>query len=243
VFGGTKPSAQVLQSLDYLKVPRVYLWWDHTSPQNQELAERVAPYVDLNVVMDMTTPAPTQFPDKYLYMWYPLDSRLFNSDSHDRDIDVCFLGTVLPEFSDRIHYLSLLEKSGYKIHVRTGVYRENPLTIEEYAGLLKRTKIALNFTMLPQFQCHQSKTRTAEVMHCGAMLLESENEHTPKRYVEGKDYVAFNSAEDLTAKIDYYLAHEEGRREIAAAGNSKTRICFNENLFWKAVFDKIGLHR
>jgi hypothetical protein len=204
VFGGLKPSSKILICLGELKIPRIYLWWDHTSPQNQKLVEEVCPFIDLNVVMDMTTLAPTSYPDKFIYLWYPLDRRIFYPGK-ERDIDVCFLGTVLPQFVDRIHYLSLLEKAGYNILIRTGVYRENPLLIEEYAAILRRSKIALNFTMLPQYQCHQSKTRTAEIMHCGAMLLESSNEHTPKRYKEGLDYVSFNSIEDLVFKINYYL--------------------------------------
>jgi hypothetical protein len=238
VFGGLKPSGKILSELT---IPKIYLWWDHTSPQNQLLAESVCPLVDLNVVMDMTTPANTAFPDKFLYMWYPLDRNIFYPGTCERDIDVCFLGTVLPQFADRIHYLSLLEKQGYKVYVRTGVYRENPMTIEEYADTLRRSKIALNFTMLPQYNCHQSKTRTTEVLHCGAMLLESDNEHTRKRYVEGEDYVAFNSIEDLTAKIDHYLANDYERATIAACGSKKTHNYLNEYHFWEVVFDKIGL--
>lgn len=242
VFGGLFPDSKILICLGELKIPRIYLWWDHTSPHNQALTESVCPYVDMNVVMDMTTPAKTQFNDKYIYMWYPLDQRLFNCClNKERDIDICFLGTILPQFSDRIHYLSLLENTGYKVYVRTGVYRDNPLTIEEYAELLKRSKIALNFTMLPQYQCHQNKTRTTEVMHCGAMLLESENEHTRTRYIEGQDYVSFNSFEDLTAKIDYYLNHDDERIKIANRGRMKTVTNYNDKLFWNVVFDKIGL--
>lgn len=238
IFGGLNTSTKVLACLNGLNIPCIHMWWDHTSPQNQALAESLCPLVDLNVVMDMTTPATTAYPDKYLYMWYPLDRRLFFPGT-ERDIDVCFLGTVLPEFTDRIHYLSLLEKAGYKIHVRTGVYRDNPLTIEQYAEILRQSKIALNFTMLPQYQCHQSKTRTTEILHCGALLLESSNEHTPKRYIEGKEYVSFNSFEDLTAKIDYYLFHEEERSEIAANGCKKTHSNYNERAFWRMVFDKM----
>jgi spore maturation protein CgeB len=231
VFGGLKPSAKILICLGELNIPRIYLWWDHTSPQNQQLANTIDPFVDLHVVMDM----PKASFGKFLHLWYPLDQRLFYS-AQERDIDVCFLGTVLPEFTDRIHYLSLLEKAGYKIYVKTGIYRDNPLTIEEYAGLLRRSKIALNFTMLPQYHCHQYKTRTAEILHCGAMLLESKNEHTPKFFTENEDFVFFDSIEDLIAKINYYLSSVE-REKIAFNGCQKVKK-YNENVFWDHVFKK-----
>lgn len=238
IFGGLQPLSSILFCLGELKIPRIYLWWDHTSPQNQTLAENISPLVDLNVVMDMTTPAPTNYPDKFMYSHYPLDRRLFFPGTV-KDIDVCFLGTIVPQFVDRIHYLSLLEKSGYYIYIHTGVYGDNPLPIEKYANILQRSKIALNFTMLPQYQCHQSKTRTTEIMHCGAMLLESENNHTLKRYEVDKDYVAFNSIEDLTSKIDYYLIHDEERQQIAQRGCNKTHNLYNERIFWENVFKKV----
>jgi hypothetical protein len=237
VFGGLVTSGKVLACLGELKIPRVHLWWDHTSPQNQAFAESLCPLIDLNVVMDMTTEAKTAYPDKFIRMWYPLDRRIFYPGLA-RDIDVCFLGTILPQFSDRVHYLSLLEKQGYKIHIRTGVYREQPLKIEEYAGILRRSKIALNFTMLPQFNCHQSKTRTAEILHCGALLLESENEHTPTRFQDGEHYVSFNRIDNLIDKIDHYLAHEDERLEIAQKGSARVHSCYNEVEFWKEVFAK-----
>jgi hypothetical protein len=234
IFGGLRTSEYVLACLNELKIPIVYLWWDHTSPQNQALAEYLCPLVQLNVVMDMTTPAFSSYPDKYLYMWYPLDRRIFFDPGVTRDIDVCFCGTVLPQFVDRIHYLSLLEKAGYKIYVKTGIYRDNPLKIEEYANLLQRSRIALNFTMLPQYNVHQSKTRTAEILHCGALLLESANEHTPKRF-NSSEYVSFSDIDDLKQKIDYYLKHEDERSIIAKNGHNKVHQNYNEVLFWETV--------
>jgi spore maturation protein CgeB len=136
--------------------------------------------------------------------------------------------------------MCLLEKSGYKIHVRTGIYRDNPLKIEEYANLLQRSRIALNFTMLPQYNTHQSKTRTAEILHCGALLLESINEHTPKRF-DSSDYIGFSDIDDLKQKIDYYLEHEDERLIIAKQGHDKVHQKYNEILFWKAVQKRLYL--
>ena len=40
---------------------------------------------------------------------------------------------------------------------------------------------------------------------------------------EGKDYVCFESEQELVEKCGYYLAHEEERREIAGNGYRKVK--------------------
>ncbi|THF73363.1 CgeB family protein [Cohnella fermenti] len=66
--------------------------------------------------------------------------------------------------------------------------------------------------------------RTYEIASCGVLQLTDERKELSEQYELGREIVAFRSADELMAQIDYYLNHEEERRQIAARGFKRTRL-------------------
>ncbi|WP_135553108.1 CgeB family protein [Paenibacillus cymbidii] len=64
--------------------------------------------------------------------------------------------------------------------------------------------------------------RTFEIAASGAFQLTDERQDLRNMYEIGKEIVTYDSPEDLLAKMNYYMEHEEERREIAVRGLART---------------------
>lgn len=103
-------------------------------------------------------------------------------------------------------------------------YVHNRGTIDPYIEafkVYKATKINLNIT---------SKTiktglplRIFDVLSAGGFLITNYQQELPDFFEIGTDLVVYESIEDLTYKVDYYLTHEEERLQIAANGYNKVK--------------------
>lgn len=81
------------------------------------------------------------------------------------------------------------------------------------------SKINLNMTSRPiQTGIPQ---RVYDVMGVGGFMLTNYQSELPEYFELGKDMVAYESQKDLLEKIEYYLKHEEKRKEIATCGQEK----------------------
>jgi len=60
-----------------------------------------------------------------------------------------------------------------------------------------------------------------DIMGCGGFLLTSFQSDYLQFFEPGKDYICYESPEDMLDKVGYYLEHEEERREIARRGCAK----------------------
>jgi len=52
-------------------------------------------------------------------------------------------------------------------------------------------------------------------------MLHERNQEILELYEEGREFAAFDGVDELAQKIDYYLAHEQERLRIAAAGHAR----------------------
>lgn len=90
--------------------------------------------------------------------------------------------------------------------------------------IIKCSKINLNLTNRP------IKTglplRIFDIMGCGGFLLSNYQAEIPMYFVPDKEIVLFESIQDLTEKIAYYLVHEDRRKEIARNGYKKVKEQF-----------------
>lgn len=89
----------------------------------------------------------------------------------------------------------------------------------ETPRVLKQSKINLNITL----RSIQSgiPLRAFDIMGGGGFLLSNFQAEFLDYFVPGKDFVYYESKEDLLKKIDYYLDHEDERMEIAKNGYEK----------------------
>lgn len=69
--------------------------------------------------------------------------------------------------------------------------------------------------------------RVLDIMACGGFALSNWQPELAEYFVEGKEITLFESKEECMEKISYYLAHEEERKEIAAAGKRKVQEHFS----------------
>ncbi len=203
-------------------------------------AEEYAPAVDRVVVQDSYSryPLRAQDPAMYLAAWTPQDPRIFFPGKSPRTVDVSFQGSVA-RYPDRKRALGLLEAAGIAVD-RGGGQAESTLSIEAYAAELRRARIVVNFARpvfeAPTFQC---KGRTVEATLSGALLFEQANPETMRWLTPGKHFVAFEDERDLVEKVRYYLAHEDERAAIGAAGCAHAVSHLSADSYWRRLFAEV----
>jgi len=220
-----------------LHIPVIATWPDIEN--HVETAEALVEFVDFNLVLNsVVAPIRSQLRDieKYIRLWSAFDPRVFYNANLKRDINVSFVG-LRNGHPDREEGISVLKAHGIEVYVSGGKEEKTRLSVEEYAAIYRRSKIALNFCYHAN-GIFQLKGRVFEATSCGSMLMETENPETAKYFEPMIDYVPFSDNKDLVDKVRYYLAHDDEREEIAANGHRKVTEKYNCRIFWQKVLDK-----
>lgn len=163
----------------------------------------------------------------------PEDTRVFNKDGCCEVYDVGFCGCLYsrPERRKCVEYL---QSHGINVIAAGGLGpgRSN-LSIPEYANIIKRSKICLNFNI--GHGLLQRKGRPFEIAACGKLILSDFNTVMNGWFVEDKEYVGF-TPENLVYKIYHYL--ESSDRDIIA-NNAYERYIkeYSPIHTWKKIFD------
>lgn len=90
---------------------------------------------------------------------------------------------------------------------------------DQMPKIFKQSRINLNITL--RSIKSGIPLRGFDILGAGGFLLSNFQADFLDHFVPGEDFVYYESAEDLLQKIDYYLAHEEEREEIARNGHDK----------------------
>lgn len=146
----------------------------------------------------------------------------------DLDSDVGFIGGYE---ADRANRMLALAAAGLKVRVWGDGWekfqRSHPnLRIErkslwgnDYTDVLCSSRISLAFLRKANRDLHTS--RSIEIPACRAfMMAERTSEHLAL-FAEGREAEFFDTAEELVAKCRRYLADDDFRRAVAAAGYSR----------------------
>ena len=173
----------------------------------------------------------------------PYTNYYFNDKRLKRDIDVSFVGTT-QNWPRRAEYIEFLRQQGVNIVTRGG-QMSDLISGEEYAGIIKRSKISLNFCLHPGDSTHsegipQLKGRVFDITACRILLLEDKGTETREFFEEGKDFVMASSKEEMLEKVNYYLRHDEERERIATSGYRKTTKLYNASNFWGYALSQMG---
>jgi len=219
-----------------LGIPIVALWFEAFN----ELVEAVSSFVEVNIVMHSHSMPKTTEAHRHILLWTPQDPSIYYNPNIDRDIDISFVGNVstsVPHYAERRTGIATLREHGIDVY-QAGGEREQFLSVEDYAGVHKRSKIALNFGMGGDGIPH-SKGRIFEATLCGAMLLDSQSSETDLWFEPFVDYVPFVNDDDLVEKARYYLTHDAEREKIAKNGYQKAQHKYTAELFWRTVLEKV----
>jgi len=150
-------------------------------------------------------------------------------EKHELGADVVFAGTGYED--DRAEHLEKLCRLGHDIKVygnqwekrglckclrKKGYIMNKPVYHEDFCRVMSSSKIALAF--LSKFNRDLQTSRTYEIPACGIFMLHERSTEAMELYKEGVEAEFFGSFEELREKIDYYLAHDEERREMTDAG-------------------------
>lgn len=124
----------------------------------------------------------------------------------------------------RIHMLNRLAKQ-YPVHLFTTsdpspllqVHTHPPVDYQtEMSEIFHDSKINLNITS-PNIESG-IPLRVWDILSAGGFLLTDYRPEYDGLLKDGRDMVVFDGLEDLSRKVDYYLAHEEERCQIAENG-------------------------
>lgn len=158
--------------------------------------------------------------------------KLAKTDRSFSDIPLVFSTSVLGfkiAQMERLTMINSLSKT-HDIDVYTDdpdadfIFAHNRGTVdywEEAPKVFNQSKINLNFTIrnirsgIP--------LRIWDIMSAGGFVMTNFQMEIPLFFENGKDLVYFDSRKDLEKKVDYYIAHEDERIQIAKNGYEKVR--------------------
>jgi len=233
-----------LDSFKYLKDKgcKICVHWPDTGysdsgwgiPQIEQLGD----LVDLNVSWDNPVSDFHKnyvWPKNHINLFVPQDPKLFYKNIH-QDIPISFIGGVNNQ--ERQLYLNhAINVNKLQILVRGG-QRNEKLSPEQYAQLIRRSKIGINFSFSAG-SFWQTKGRVYEILACNSLLFEGANGATSKLLTSGEHYVEYSTPEDFVEKCRYYLSHEEEAKKIAAQGYKTFQEKYTAKKFWETILERI----
>lgn len=159
--------------------------------------------------------------------------------------DISFIGTAFwnrVRFIDKLSPYLMTKKtfiSGFlwdrlKSYRKLGskVSLERCLSVEDTAAYYNASKIVINLHRSHEDDQHNYNARgiqalsinprTFDICACGALQLTDVRHDLTYFYTPGQELDTYSSPEELKEKCEYYLTHEEERREMALRGLFKT---------------------
>ncbi|MFH1062929.1 MAG: glycosyltransferase [Candidatus Omnitrophota bacterium] len=147
--------------------------------------------------------------------------------------DIAFVGTVSAEiYPQRVELLEKISDLNLKVWgpgtneiLKTSPLKKNihgqHVRPAEWLKIYAATKIGLCIHFKDpkrQKPCYQASPRVFELLACKCFVLVDEQADVRKIFKDGKHLVVFKDLNDLRNKIDYYLVHDQERKEIAESG-------------------------
>lgn len=139
-----------------------------------------------------------------------------------------FLGVQLT-VNERNHVLSALSER-FKVDLYTQSdpstvprvnFKGSAKTLTEMPKIFNLSKINLNITMRPIST--GIPLRIFDVLGCGGFLITNYQEELFEHFEVGTDLEVYSSIDELVEKCDYYLSHEDERKQIALNGYNKIK--------------------
>lgn len=231
------PTEHTYKILKNKNIKMIFMWPDVGIDWGKpQIENELKNYADLHVCWG--TEKNLNIDDKILWMWAPQSEKLYHPISEEKKIINCsFVGS--PRYEERQKYLRYLIDRKLDVSIRGG-QREESLTPEEYASIIRSSKISLNFPYCPS-GFDQCKGRVWEILASRTLLLERKNIPTSLLLKPGVHYVEFINEKDLEEKINYYLKNNEERIAIQNNGYNFYMEKYNSKIFWNKIFNELGV--
>jgi hypothetical protein len=164
--------------------------------------------------------------------YHGISQEYFVKSNTERNIDISFVGRM--DRPGRKELFHLLQNKGFSVAIYGFGTRGGYISSEEMMSVYSRSKIVLNLTSvstsIPFFErdktinnrIKQAKGRILEGMASGAFILTEPAFSLSVIGNDGKDFVIFNSHNDLVEKLQYYLENSKERIVIAESGHTKS---------------------
>lgn len=141
------------------------------------------------------------------------------------EYDVSFIGA---RYGTRSNFVRALMKAGINVKCFGHGWPYGPISGEEIAPILRRSRISLNFSgsgkvierLLPNRR--QVKARVFEVPGAGGFLLSEWAPGMERFYDLGEEIDVFRTEAELVEKVKFYLAHSDCRDKRARAAYQRT---------------------
>ena len=110
--------------------------------------------------------------------------------------------------------------------------------VSQMPVVFRNSKINLNMSL----RSIQSgiPLRALDIMGAGGFLLSNYQPELAEYFEDGKELALYGNAQELMDKAAYYLAHEEERQQVAAAGLHKVRELFSYEVRVKQMLELIN---
>ncbi len=178
-----------------------------------------------------------------------------NFDEINYKYDISFVGGKNPTRAWIVNYLN---KQGYRVNCFGAGWNAGRVSFKEIKNIFLHSKINLNLSnsvqndlrwllfsfrsikmyLKGQKRIEQIKARNFEIPCFGGFQLTNYAPGIEDYYTIGKDIAIYTNLEDLSLQIEYYLKHEQERKEICLSGYEKSKeYTYKSNL--KKVFEVI----
>ncbi len=137
--------------------------------------------------------------------------------------DLCYIGAATPE---RIAMREGISRALPALRTAfRGHDRANKLLGQDYIDLISQSAMGLNYSRYHDMRLYSSD-RLIHLLANGAMVLTAAIPGLDTLFSDG-ELVVFGDDADLHAKLRHYLAHDDERRRIAAAGHRRAHASYN----------------
>lgn len=234
VMGGVTVHAESIKKIKNLHIP-IFLWTtDAPHPQHFSKVIETAPLYDR--VFCAGTEA-VEILSQHGFQratWLPFACvpeyhhavQLSNSEKNDFAHDLVFVGSYYPNRARLFEPLA-----DYDIKIWGPLWNR----LSDYSPIKKKcvdaqlnvdvwTKIysVAKIVLIAHYQdgkilCYQASPKVFEAMACGSFCLIDDQKDVRVLFREGDHCALYNGPDELRSKVDYYLAHADERRRMAAA--------------------------
>lgn len=172
--------------------------------------------------------------DKLVWAAFPVNSARYHA-REPKDISANFVGSAVGPRAFLVAAAASLRlpNAYFLVHKR----KRGALTLEDYAALMRRSQIVLNFSAPYPARI---TGRSWQALHCGALLLEEANDLISAYFAPYVHYVPFRSASELRRLLKYFAANPGRASSIADRGAAWVRERYGELDVWAGIVSRLG---